>query len=435
LKTSRKTISSSSSFRKRFWWVILALCLAVGLYLIPPINRRANYYFDEIRAKIIRALAPPEKVVFVPQPANTILPHSLTPGTMSTVTPVASATLPGSTPTFTNTPAPTITASPIPPVMTLVGATHEYQKWNNCGPATLAEALTFWHWPGDQSITAAYTKPNTRDKNVGPQELVDFVLTQTNLKALMRMGGNLDLLKKLLAAGFPVIVEKGFEIPGEDWMGHYLLLTGYDDQRRKFVAQDVYIMADFPEPYDELAEYWQHFNYIYLIIYPPEREAEVLAILGPQADQTYNYQAAAQLALDEISQFTDRKQYFAWYNLGTNLVYLQDYAGAAAAYDQAFALYSKIPEDKRPWRMLWYQQGPYEAYFYTDRYTDVVTLATNTINYSVEPALEESFYWRGRARVALGLTDKAVADFRSCLKWHPGYAPALAELQALGVEP
>nr|MBP9676111.1 tetratricopeptide repeat protein [Anaerolineaceae bacterium] len=123
-------------------------------------------------------------------------------------------------------------------------------------------------------------------------------------------------------------------------------------------------------------------------------------------------------------------------NAGTSLVYLQDYAGAAAAYDAAFNLYPQIPEIQRPWRMMWYQTGPYYAYFYTGRYTDVINLADQTLErMTAEPILEESYYWRGRAYLALGDVNRALADFRESLKHHPGFGPSLAMLEELGETP
>jgi hypothetical protein len=58
-----------------------------------------------------------------------------------------------------------------------------------------------------------------------PYEMTDYVETQTDLKVMSRVGGRLDLLKRFVAAGFPVIIEKGFEGPKFDgWMGHYELV-------------------------------------------------------------------------------------------------------------------------------------------------------------------------------------------------------------------
>jgi hypothetical protein len=323
----------------------------------------------------------------------------------------------------------------------LRGIRHEYQQWNNCGPATLAMALSYWDWQGDQRPIASFTKPNPRDKNVMPYELAAFVEQQTDLRVLPRVAGDLDLLKQLIAAGFPVMIEKGLEVPGvEGWMGHYEVLAGYDDAQEIFNAYDSY-EGDFsngktlPLPYPTIESYWRHFNYTYLVIYPAEREAEVFAILGPSQDETTNLEIAAQRATIDILATTDRDLFFAWFNRGTNLMRLQDYGGAADAYDQAFQLYAGLDPEARPWRVLWYQTGPYFAYYYTGRYWDVINLATQTLDNMSEPVLEESYYWRGLAREALGDVAGAVEDYRTAVQMHPGFEPALAQLNRLSTAP
>jgi tetratricopeptide (TPR) repeat protein len=297
-------------------------------------------------------------------------------------------------------------------------------------------ALSFWGWEGNQQPIAAFTKPNSRDKNVMPYELTDFVEERTKLMALSRVGGDIELLKRLIAAGFPVIVEKGFEGPDfEGWMGHYALTTGYSDSDQRFTLQDSYYGPDQGMTYDDLESYWRAFNFAYLVIYPPERTGEVQTILGSHMDEEDNYRFAAQTASNEIYALTGRDQFFAWFNRGTNLVRLQDYAGAAAAYDEAFALYPTIPEKERPWRMMWYQTGPYWAYYYTGRYQDVVNLASTTLDAMSEPVLEESYYWRARALQAIGDSEGAVNDLRSSLEYHPGFEPSLTQLEHLTETP
>lgn len=430
--------------RKRFTYLAAAvpilLLLAAFVYNLPPVHERLAWRVDNFRAQIKYAFNPPEEVVFVPEEQVASIVEStlqaITPDPTRTptvtVTAVGPTHTPASSPTPTVPPTSTLTPTPIPDKVTLSGIVHEYQKWNNCGPANLSMALSYWNWQGDQRDTAAVLKPNQRDKNVMPYEMAAYVEEYTGLKVMVRVGGDLDLLKSFIAAGLPVIVEKGFEGPNFDsWMGHYEVINGYDDVKEKFYAQDSYIMADLPVPYEQMENDWRAFNYTYIIIYPPERELDVLAILGPQADETDNYQYAAQKASDEVFTFTGRDQYFAWYNRATNLVNLQDYAGAAAAYDEAFALYPSIPEKERPWRMLWYQTGPYFAYFYSGRYYDVLNLATTTIDTANEPAIEESYYWRAMAKAALGDTSGAIQDYRTSLEWHPGFEPSLYQLQQL----
>jgi tetratricopeptide (TPR) repeat protein len=119
-------------------------------------------------------------------------------------------------------------------------------------------------------------------------------------------------------------------------------------------------------------------------------------------------------------------------------VELFEYADAAAAFDQAFAIYNDLGKDdkQRPYRMMWYQTGPYKAYFYTERYQDVINLADITLTDTIsKPTLEESIYWRGRAKYMIGDTPGAIADFREALRLHPNWTPAIQALQDLGVQP
>jgi tetratricopeptide (TPR) repeat protein len=170
-----------------------------------------------------------------------------------------------------------------------------------------------------------------------------------------------------------------------------------------------------------------------LVIYPPDREAQVLSLIGRDADVTQNYRDAAQRAVEEISTSQDRDLFFAWFNLGSSLVGVQDFAGAAKAYDQAFALYPGLAEKDRPYRLMWYQIGPYQAYYQTGRYQDVLNLANTTLAWVSAPVLEESYYWRGMAYEALGQQNQAVADFQKSARINPNYAAPRDELQRLGL--
>ncbi len=82
---------------------------------------------------------------------------------------------------------------------------------------------------------------------------------------------------------------------------------------------------------------------------------------------------------------------------------------------------------------MWYQTGPYWAYFYSGRYWDVLNLTTQTLYNISEPVLEESFYWRGLAKEALGDIAGAIEDFQTSAEVHPGFEPAVAQLTRLGV--
>ena len=62
---------------------------------------------------------------------------------------------------------------------------------------------------------------------------------------------------------------------GDDlWDAHYLLITGYDDNAQVFTAQDPLLGPDQKIPYDKLMADWKPFNYLYMVIYLPQDEAE-----------------------------------------------------------------------------------------------------------------------------------------------------------------
>ena len=424
-------------FKKIGLWLafsIILLLSAVAIYNLPPVQERLGWRVAELAARIKYALSPPEQVVFIPEEKDIWVTRTVSNQSPTSVPAVISTQLPSAKRPVSFA-TPTATLKPIPKSMQLNGFRHEYQTWNNCGPATLGMALSYWDWEGTQQPIAAFTKPNQRDKNVMPYELTAYVEEETQFAVISRVGGDIDLLKRFIASGLPVIIEKGFELPKEGWMGHYVLVTGYSDSEQRFTLQDSFYGPNQVMTYDDLESYWRAFNFTFIVIYPSERKEEVETILGPRVDEDHSYQAAAETASNEIYTLTGRDKFFAWFNRGTNLMQLQDYAGAAEAYDQAFALYPTIPEKERPWRMMWYQTGPYWAYYYTGRYQDVMNLATKTLDAMSEPVLEESYYWRALARESLGDTKGAIKDLRSSLEYHPGLEPSLIQLQQLGEIP
>jgi tetratricopeptide (TPR) repeat protein len=420
---------------------ISSLALLTAVYFLPPVHERLAWRLENLRASIFYFFNPPDEVAFSPAQQDEM--EAIVQQTQTAIAPTPTSTIEPSltptnfvSPTPTHTASPTPTTTPIPETLRLEGVVHEYQKFNNCGPANLSMALSYWGWEGDQRDTAAWLKPNQSDRNVMPYEMVEYVNTQTAFNVILRWGGDLEMIKKFIAAGFPVLIERGFEeeVEQKTWMGHYAVITAYDDAKQRFLVQDSYVGSDYANTYERIERHWRAFNYVYLVIYPPEREAEVLAILGQHADETYNLQMAAQKAAEETNDLSGRELFFAWFNYGTSLMYLNDFYGSAQAYDQAYEIYANLYP--KPWRITWYQTGPYFAYYYTGRYQDVIDLADITISYvSNDPAIEESWVWRGRAKVALGDIEGAIADFREALNWHPDWWVAEAELESLGVTP
>ncbi len=426
------------SRRRALASLFLLAALLVGAAFFALRGRFAPYV-SILRARIKYAIAPPQQVVFVPQEQvarivqATLRAYTATAqAAQATMTPTPGPAQSGPTATPAPTFTPTITPTPLPAKVYLKGVRHEFQQWNNCGPATLSMALSYWGWKGWQTTVAQVVKPNQRDKNVSPYEMEDFVTEHTPYGFVWRMGGDLDLLKRFLANGFPIMVEKGFYGHGfEGWMGHYELLVGYDDAEGQFIAYDSFRGPDYPVSYDRLREDWRAFNYLFLLPYPKDREEEVLALLGPWVDETWAYRHALTVAQAETQTLTGQALFFAWFNVGTAHVRLREYVDAAYAYDMAFAIYAQLPEEQRPWRMLWYQTGPYWAYYYSGRYQDVINLATTTLAAMSEPILEESYYWRAMAKAALGDKAGAIDDLEEAVRLNPNFRAGLYQLSVL----
>ncbi len=341
------------------------------------------------------------------------------------------------TPTAEPTAAPTATPWPVPPAARMTGFTHIYQEWNNCGPATLAMTLTYFGLVFSQRDTAAALRPNAEDRNVTPQEMAGFVNSQTELRAMARTNGNRSLLQRLLANNIAVIIEVGIDPPGEyrwlGWYGHYLLPVAYDDAQSQFWVYDSWLgTSEVPQTnadpngrvmtYDDLDVYWPQFNRNYIVLYRPEQEALVAALLGEELDDAVMWQNS--LAQAQIDAARNPNSPFYWFNLGTTHNALGQYDKAAIAFDQARAV-------GLPWRMLWYQFGPYEAYYQVGRYDDVILLAETTLQ--DRPYFEESYYYLGLAQAAQGNQQAARDNLEKASAFNPNFEPAgraLAELTA-----
>jgi hypothetical protein len=321
--------------------------------------------------------------------------------------------------------ASTTTASTVPPSARIYGIRHEQQKWNNCGPANITMALSYYGWLQDQTVAAETLKPNREDKNVSPHELVEFVEENTDVRAIARMGGSIDLLRTLIANEFPVIIETGAMFEAYDWIGHYRTVVSYDDVFQQFYFYDSFLgignsEQGVTETYENVDEQWQAFNRTFIVVYDPQREGLLQSLIADHwtADQ------AAQIAFDVAQEEArlEPQNSFAWFNMGTSLVELERYQEAATAFDQA-------QRNELPWRMMWYQFGPFVAYYETGRYDDVLSLAQ--INQNNAEQLEEIYYWQGRVQEAQGQPEQAAVSYRRALSYNPNYKEARAALDSL----
>ena len=396
--------------------VILVATLPLSGIAIPGARRIASM-IDRIPqpwkpARPTHVLAPEVDVAVAGAPAAAAAPAA------GAVQPAASVPAPAPA-------APAIhpaLAAPLPASFRQENFRHQYQTWNNCGPATISMALSHFGRPEQQVHAAAFLKPNANDKNVGPDELVAYARS-VGLRADLIMAGDMNRLKRLVANDIPVVIQTWFTPHPNDGMGHFRLVMGYDDAAQQFIVYDSYQTpgANVRLTYASFDQDWRVFNRPFIPVYPAEKADLVSAILGPDRDEA----AMRQRALTEAqAEATARpNDAYAWFNTGTALTQLGRTGEAVQAFDRARAL-------KLPWRMLWYQFAPFEAYLAEGRVNDVLALTNANLQQASD--LEESLYYRGKALEAQGQPAQARASYQAAIRSNPKYGPALHALSLLG---
>ncbi len=398
------------------WLLAAGLVLLAALYQLPWINYRLSWRVDAARA-YISALVDPIEDLPAPQILVTAsLAVREEPQEISTNEPSAT---------------PLASPTPLPFQVSLNSPSWEKQDWNNCGPATLSMYLRYYGWEGDQFSISKEIKPERSDRNVNVDELIYFAQNWAGwLKSQFRVGGDIEMLKAFLSAGIPVMIEEGYILeesywPNDDqWAGHYLLVTGYDESARIFTAQDTFIGADRQLSYELLNEGWQQFNRVFLLLYLPHQEEIVRNILLDHWDVDFNREHALEVARQETIKEPDNA--FAWFNVGMNLVHFERYSEAAEAFDMARSI-------GLPQRMLRYQFGPFFAYFHTNRMEDLDTLVDYALR--ITNVSEEAQIWKGWSLYRNDDTFGAIEEFRIAYSFNPKSFYVAQALDFFGASP
>src|SRR5581483_8315023 len=97
------------------------------------------------------------------------------------------------------------------------------------------------------------------------------------MNTLMGVGGSQQLVKSLVANGFPVNVSQWVSLT--DHYGHYRPIEGYDDAKGVFIASDPYLGPNHQISYDEFGKIWNT-NNRFMVIFPTAKQPLLLAVLA-----------------------------------------------------------------------------------------------------------------------------------------------------------
>ncbi len=310
--------------------------------------------------------------------------------------------------------SPAVGPAPVadfPPAAWLGPVRHEYQRLNNCAPATAAMALSFYGEGVTQYDLAPILKGGDQDKNVSPSEIAAY-LEQAGYGARVRVNGDLETLQRLIAHRIPVIVEQWLDRPGDELTGHYRLVTGYDRDAGVMLVADSYSGPNLRLSVVEFDRLWRAFHRLYIPVYRPEQAAQAAALIGADWDDAAMRQRALASAQAEVEAIGDL---YAWFNLGDSYLALGQPIEAAEAFQRALTL-------PTPPRLLWYRFGPLEAYNQAGQHQQALDLADQIL--AAAPMLEEALLQRGIAYEAMGQTTAARASYEAALAANPRLAAA-----------
>ena len=287
---------------------------------------------------------------------------------------------------------------------------HVYQSFNNCGPATLSMAMAWYGVKVSQEELAKNMRPfqhpkgDNDDKTIFTYEFVNWA-NEYGLEAIGRVNGDIELLKKFISNGIPVVVKTWLK-PNED-IGHFRFVTGYDENKQIIVQDDSYEGPNKKIGYFDFLTMWQAFNYSYVVVYTSDLKDNVESIIGEEIDEKVAWENALRRAGEE--SLKDENNPYPHFNISTASYHLVDYERSVKEYEKV--------ENVLPRRMLWYQIEPIKAYQELKNYDKVFEIIEKILE-NGNRSFSELYMIRGNIYLEQGLKDKAKEQFELALKYN-----------------
>jgi len=154
---------------------------------------------------------------------------------------------------------------------------HIWQTYNNCGPSSVAEVLSYWGITRTQDQVRLVLRADNNPRGMAPYGVPSYA-RGVGLQALLGVAGTPRLLKALLSNGFPVIVNQ--LVSATDHDRHYRPIQSYDDGQGVFVSSDPLIGAAYAIPYAGFVRLWAVSNNRFIVLYPSSKAPLLDAVLA-----------------------------------------------------------------------------------------------------------------------------------------------------------
>lgn len=297
------------------------------------------------------------------------------------------------------------------------------QSFNNCGPASLSMAMSYFGVNVSQEELGEALRPyqnedgDNDDKSVTLEEMAKKA-EEYDLIAFHRPNGNIELLKHFITHNIPVITRTW--MAEDDDIGHYRVVKGFDDIRQETIQDDSYTDKNLTYSYDTHNALWEKFNYEYLVLVPKDKLHIAEAILGDNLDEKNAWEKAAKNAQEKLAKNSD--DMYARLNLSVALYNIGDYEGSVKEFEMI--------EHQLPFRTLWYQTEPIEAYYKLGNYEKVLVMTDQILN-NQNRAFSELYLLRGKIFKQQGDLEAARAEFEQAEYYNKNLKEANEALKSM----
>jgi len=317
--------------------------------------------------------------------------------------------------------APTPTPISTPTAYEIPMRTHAFQRFNNCGPASLSMALSYFDVYVSQEELGRELRPyqvpngDNDDKSVTLDELRKKA-ADLGFATYHKPNGSIELLKAFISQGIPVVT-RTLTKPEED-IGHYRVVRGYN--QTALIQDDSLQGKGLYYSYNDFLTLWKQFNFEYLVILPKEKEYLASQILGENIDEKTSWKNAAQRTEQVLAQ--NPNDTYARFNLSVALYY-------SGSFERAVQEFEKV-EASLPFRTLWYQIEPILAYYETGNYDRVFDI-TEEILTNQNRAFSELYIIRGDSYKAKGDFQSAKEEYEKAVYYNSSLEAAKTRLTTL----
>jgi tetratricopeptide (TPR) repeat protein len=330
-----------------------------------------------------------------------------------------------SVPTPTPLPTTVTTNQPVelPKTKILRNNYHIFQTFNNCGPAALSMALSYYGVKKSQYELGQALRPYQHpqgfndDKSVTLSELARKA-EEFGFKTYHRPNGSLAFIKSVINQNLPIITRT--RLSTKEDIGHYRIIKGYDDNKGVLIQDDSLQGANIEFRYENFLNLWQTFNYEYLILVPQDKIQIVENILGPETDLKVAWQNAAKNAQSQMQN--NPADFYAGLNLSVAYYNLDK-------FDQSIAEFEKV-EAKLPFRTLWYQIEPIHSYFKVGNYDKVLQLSEKILN-NHNLAFSELYILRGDVFKKQSNLTQARTEYQKAIYYNRNLPEAQSALNSI----